>query len=169
MDGGNLDSVERLDQLMEAARAHLNTRKGPAKAPVSTDRLAELVDLLRDLRDLARETAAELSREELDPDRLTELMNRREATFASLQEAHAKIQGMAPSESGGIAVNDELKRLVRELLELERANMETMRNRLAKLRSEIDQVRMRRRSLAAYGWVDPVHAPRGAFIDTVQG
>lgn len=134
-----------------------------------SDRTSALKALLRDLLETARETAAELSQEELDPDRLTELMNRREAAFASLQKTHAEIQGMGASESGDITTTDELKRLARELLELDRANMEMMQNRLVKLRSEINQVRLQRRSLTAYGWVDPVHAPRGAFIDTVQG
>src|SRR5690606_23329770 len=51
-------------------------------------RLAEWAWLLEDLFRAAEETAPELSREELDPDRLAELMARREETFRALQEAY---------------------------------------------------------------------------------
>src|SRR5690606_25961685 len=51
-------------------------------------RLAELATLMEDLIRAAEETASELSREELDPDRLAELMARREETFRALQEAY---------------------------------------------------------------------------------
>src|SRR5690606_26340259 len=43
---------------------------------------------MEDLIRAAEETASELSREELDPDRLAELMARREETFRALQEAY---------------------------------------------------------------------------------
>lgn len=145
-------------------------------------RLAELATLMEDLIRAAEETASELSREELDPDRLAELMARREETFRALQEAYesgrrteatsqAKATATSPASSNptGIAADPKLRELVGKLLDLDRSNVEKMRRRLEKLRANVRQVQHQRRSLTAYGWVDPVHAPKGAFIDKTQG
>ena len=196
-------------------------------------RLAELATLMEDLIRAAEETASELSREELDPDRLAELMARREETFRALQEAYesgrrteatsqakatptspassvssaslasptspaspassvspaspvsrtaprspaspgsrvsrATATSPAPSNPPGIAADPKLRELVGKLLDLDRSNVAKMRRRLEKLRADVRQVQHQRRSLTAYGWVDPVHAPKGAFIDKTQG
>gem|GEM_PF-3042376 len=169
-------------------------------------RLAELATLMEDLIRAAEETALELSRDELAPDRLAELMARREETFRALQEAYesgrrteatsqAKATPTSPassvsvtspaspgsrvsptsatspasSNSTDIATDPKLRELVGKLLDLDRANVAKMRRRLEKLRADVRQVQHQRRSLTAYGWVDPVHAPKGAFIDKTQG
>lgn len=143
------------------------------------------------LIDIARETSEELSREELDLDRLAELRERREKAFASLQEAYegvpAEVQTLlqAQKNEGGERAQEldfvsggeteagaelrALRKLVEELSQLHRATMERMNQRLSELKEEVGRLQLQRRSLTAYGWVDPVHAPKGAFIDRVQG
>ncbi len=75
----------------------------------------------------------------------------------------------ASSNPTGIATDPKLRELVGKLLDLDRSNVAKMRRRLEKLRADVRQVQHQRRSLTAYGWVDPVHAPKGAFIDKTQG
>lgn len=141
---------------------------GAASESGEAGQVAGMAALLRALVQAARETAEELSREELDPDRLIALMNRREAMFASLKQVHSEAQSRTqPGDSA--ALDDELRELARELLELDRANLEVMRERLTDVREHVSEIQLQRRSLTAYGWVDPVHAPRGAFIDKMQG
>ena len=89
--------------------------------------------------------------------------------FVALQRAYAEAQSLEASTGREVAPTEDLKGLALELLELDRANIEKMRRRLGEIRGDVNRVQQQRRSLAAYGWVDPVHAPKGAFIDTMQG
>lgn len=131
-----------------------------------TSEIAKWIDALTDV---AKETARELSRPDLDPDRVAELMQRRVKAFAALQEAHASALGTGAVEAGGGFDDPDLKKLVDELLALDRSNMATMEQRLNQLRSDVSQASLQRRTLTAYGWVDPEHGPKGAFIDKTQG
>ena len=133
------------------------------------DRVIDVANLIQALLEAAKETASELSRQELDPDRLFELMKRREETFADLQGAYTEALAAGTLDERGIATDPRLRELVRELLALDRSNMETMQSRLEELRGDVSQAKLQRRTLTAYGWVDPVHTPRGAFIDRTQG
>lgn len=129
----------------------------------------EVARLIQTLLESAKETAQELSRPELDPDRMEELLKRREEAFAALQEAYASALESGALEEQGAAGAPELRELVDELLELDRSNMAMMEQRLNQLRSDVSQANLQRRTLTAYGWVDPVHGPKGAFIDRTQG
>ena len=61
-------------------------------------------------------TAEELSRPELDPARMEELLKRREEAFAALQEAYASALESGALEEQGAAGAPELRELVDELL-----------------------------------------------------
>lgn len=130
---------------------------------------SELAKLIQELLDSAKKTASELSREELDPDRLAELMNQRGETFAALQEAYANAVDTGALQGRDERIDSGLKELVDELMALDRSNMAMMEQRLKQLRGDVSQVNLQRRTLTAYGWVDPVHGPKGAFIDRTQG
>jgi len=131
------------------------------------------IAILEALLSVAREAEALLSQSDPDPERIAQLMIRRSQLFDLLQQS---AQGQAPgTETPGAGTREAPggrtqaeRALARELLALGRRCAELAQRHLKALATELGQVRSQQRGLFAYGYADPRHAPRGAFVDTTH-
>lgn len=117
--------------------------------------MGDVGGLLRSLLAICEETAQVLDQEELDLDRVTDLFTRRNELFARLQNEIG-----APTD-----IDPEHTQIVQQILALDRTCMEAVRSHMTRMQGELSDVKLRQRTMKAYGWVDPQFAVRGAFVD----
>lgn len=113
-------------------------------------------EVLQQLHAVTLQAVSLLEGGDPDPDQIVELMERRSTHFEALQGVNIDLIANVPED----------RALVEELMDLDRRCIAMAQKHLSQLRSQLNQVQLQRRSLTAYGWVDPENAPRGAFLDT---
>lgn len=118
--------------------------------------MADTNELLQQLLTISNDMAGLMAADDPNPDHVTELLEKRSSLFHTLQETGINSKDVTPEQ----------QELARQIVQVDRENIERAESFLNRLRSELDQVKLQQRSVTAYGWVDPRHAPRGGFIDT---
>lgn len=125
-------------------------------------RSEEIGLLLRSLLEVTLQAAQELEGEEPDPDTVEALLHRRNRLFAQLQgvvgEGEASRRPDPESQAKWAPLVEEILKVDRRCIELAQAHLERIQGRL-------DQLKLRRRTLSAYGWAKAPLTSRGSFVD----